>query len=52
MTQPNFTTDEIIVRLGVLYRKLDDEGMHVRANTVWLAIEEIKRLKEKTGDQI
>lgn len=41
-----FPTDEVVARLEVLLKKLDDEGWHVRANTVWLAIEEIKRLRK------
>lgn len=41
-----FTTDEVLTRLETLWRKLDDEGWHVRANTVSLAIEEIKRLSK------
>lgn len=45
MTQPMFTTEEILVRLESLYDKLDNEGWHVRANTVALAMDEIKRLK-------
>lgn len=45
MTTKEWTTDEILERLDILLRKLDAEGMHVMVNTVWLAIEEIKRLK-------
>lgn len=43
--------EDVVARLSVLYRKLDDEGMHVAANTVALAIDEIKRLAtpEKTS---
>ena len=33
-----FTTAEIIERLEVLWRKLEDEGRYVSANTVGLAI--------------
>ena len=40
------TTTEILDRLEILWRKLEDEGLYVRANTVWLAIEEIKRLSK------
>lgn len=43
MAAPSFTTDEVLARLEILWRKLEDEGMYVRANTVALAIEEIKR---------
>ena len=35
---------EVLERLEILWRKLEDEGLYVRANTVFLAIEEIKRL--------
>lgn len=35
----------VLARLENLYRKLDEEGWHVNANTVALAIEEIKRLQ-------
>jgi hypothetical protein len=38
------STDEVLKRLEILHRKLDAEGMYVRANTVWLAIEEITRM--------
>lgn len=41
------TTIEILERLEILWRKLEDEGMYVRANTVGLAIEEIKRLRDE-----
>ena len=34
----------IIERLETLWRKLDDEGMYVSANTVSLAIDRIKQL--------
>jgi hypothetical protein len=37
------TTDEVLERLEILWRKLEDEGMYVRANTVALAIDEIKK---------
>lgn len=49
MPEKEWTTDEIIVRLGILYRVLDEEGSYVRANTVWLAIEEIKRMSENNS---
>ena len=42
---PAFSTAEILDRLQILWRKLEDEGLYVRANTVALAIEEIKRLR-------
>lgn len=38
-------TDTVLERLEVLRRKLEDDGLYVRANTVTLAIEEIKRLR-------
>lgn len=37
-------TPTVLERLEVLWRKLEDEGLYVRANTVALAIDEIKRL--------
>ena len=40
-----FTTAQIIERLEILWRKLEGEGMYVSANTVELAIGEIKRPK-------
>ncbi len=40
------TTEEILARLINLHAKLEQEGAYVRANTVWLAIEEIKRLSQ------
>lgn len=43
---PHPTTAEILARLEVLYNKLESEGWYVKANTVWLAIEEIKRLSK------
>lgn len=46
MKAPSFSTAQIVERLEILWRKLEDEGMYVRANTVGLAIEEIKRLDE------
>jgi hypothetical protein len=42
---PSSPTDEIIERLEVLWQKLEDEGRYVSANTVSLAINEIKRLR-------
>lgn len=36
---------DVVARLSVLYRKLDEGGAHVGANTVALAIDEIKRLR-------
>jgi hypothetical protein len=41
-----FTTAEIIERLDVLWRKLEDEGLYVRANTVQLAIERLQDLSK------
>ena len=41
-------TAKILERLETLYRKEDGEGNYVRANTVALAIEEIKRLSTQT----
>jgi hypothetical protein len=38
------STEAILERLEILHRKLEDEGRYVQADTVWLAIEEIKRL--------
>lgn len=46
MKQKVFTTEEILHRLEILYRKLSDEGFHVKANTVGLAIDEIERLRK------
>lgn len=37
-------TADVLKRLAVLERKLNDEGMYVRANTAALAIELIKSL--------
>ena len=39
-----FTTEQILERLEILWRKLEDEGLYVRANTVSLAIDKIKEL--------
>ena len=33
------STTEVLERLEILWRKLEDEGLYVRANTVALAIE-------------
>lgn len=41
-----FTDEQIIERLEVLWRKLEDEGRYVSANTVELAIERFKELIE------
>lgn len=38
------STREVLDRLEVLHRKLESEGRYFASNTVWLAIEEIKRL--------
>ena len=43
-TAPVFGED-VVSRLSVLYRYLDMDGHHVGANTVSLAIDEIKRLR-------
>lgn len=40
------TTAEVLKRLESLQHHLDEEGWHVHSNTVWLAIEEIKQLRE------
>jgi hypothetical protein len=40
------TTEEVLARLRILQKKLEDEGLYVQANTVWLAIEEIERLRK------
>lgn len=45
MTPAN-SADDLLDRLEVLLQKLEDEGMYVSANTVALAIEEIKRLRQ------
>lgn len=44
------STGDILDRLEILWRKLEDEGMYVRANTAHLAIEEIKALREMGVD--
>lgn len=36
-------TRNVLERLNVLHRKLDSEGLHVRAKTVLMAIDEIER---------
>lgn len=46
MKAPSFTTEQIIERLEILWRKLEDEGHYVSANTVSLAVDEIKQLKD------
>jgi hypothetical protein len=40
------SSEEVLKRLEILRRKLEDEGLYVRANTVFHAIEEIKRLRK------
>lgn len=42
-----FLTQNILERLEILWRKLEDEGRYVSANTVSLAIDEIKRLADE-----
>jgi hypothetical protein len=42
--KPN--TAEILARLEILRRKLEDEGRYVSADTATIAIEEIKRLSQ------
>lgn len=39
-------SEDVLTRLEILFRKLEADGEYVRANTVALAIEEIKRLRE------
>jgi hypothetical protein len=39
-----YATEEILARLEILYRKLNEEGAYVSANTVSLVIDEIIRL--------
>ena len=36
------TTAQLIERLEILWRKLEDEGAYVRANTVALAIDALR----------
>lgn len=43
MVAPPLTAEQIIARLEILWRKLDDEGRYVSANTVSLAIDQIQR---------
>jgi hypothetical protein len=40
------STDEVLERLENLWNHLDHEGQYVKANTVALAIDEIKRLRK------
>lgn len=47
MTAESFTTEQIIERLEILRLKLEDEGRYVSANTISLAIDEIKRLTDE-----
>jgi hypothetical protein len=44
-----FTTYEIIERLKVLWRKLEDEGHYVGANTVQLAVVRLEELANEMG---
>lgn len=44
-----FTTAEIVERLKVLWRKLEDEGMYVGGNTVQLAIVRLGELANELG---
>ena len=44
-------SQDVIDRLKILWHKLEDEGMYVRANTVGLAIDEIERLRAAIGEQ-
>lgn len=41
--------EDVVARLSVLHRKLDEDGAHVGANTVILAIDEIKLLRSSLG---
>jgi len=43
---PRPTTAEVLARLEVLYNYLEAEGLYVKSNTVWLAMEELKRLSD------
>jgi hypothetical protein len=36
---------DVLERLAILERNLEQEGAYVRQNTVWLAMEEIRRLR-------
>ena len=38
--------EDVLIRLERLYQYLSEEGLHAQANTVALAIEEIKRLRK------
>lgn len=44
MSMADNSTGAVLSRLQTLFLKLDDEGLYVSANTVILAMEEIKRL--------
>lgn len=44
-----FSTQEVLERLEILWRKLEDEGRYVSANTVSLAIDKIKQLTEEAS---
>ena len=37
--------EDVLDRLEILWHKLEDEGWYVKANTVGLAIDEIKKLR-------
>ena len=50
MKAPSFTSEQIIERLEILWRKLEDEGRYVSANTVSLAIDDIKRANDTNHD--
>lgn len=41
---------DVLARLAVLHGKLEAEGMYVRANTVWIAMEEIRFLRTPTQE--
>ena len=41
---------DILERLATLLAKEEQDGLHVRANTVWLAIQEIERLRKKAKE--
>lgn len=45
MPAPEFSTEQVLGRLRTLQAKLEAEGMYVSADTVWLAIQEIIRLR-------
>lgn len=40
------STDDVLARLEILWRKLEGDGWYVNANTVALAIDEIRRLRK------